>query len=78
MPRQHPAAFRQALVDRTLSGESVLSRVAPTGVPEQTLHRWKTQGRVDAGLVDGVTSTESQACGMRIVGFGNSKASSLW
>jgi hypothetical protein len=43
-----------------LAGESVLSLVAQTGVPEQTLHRWKTQGRVDAGLAEGVTSTESQ------------------
>ena len=61
MPRQYPTAFRQTLVDRMLAGESVLSIVAETGVPEQTLHRWKTQGRVNAGLVDGVTSTESQA-----------------
>ena len=44
-----------------LAGESVLSLGAETGAPEQTLHRWKTQGRVEAGLVDGVTSTESQA-----------------
>ena len=61
MPRQNPAAFRQALVDRMLAGKSVVSLVADIGVPEQTLHRWKTQGRVDAGLADGVTSTESQA-----------------
>jgi transposase-like protein len=44
-----------------LAGESFLSLVAETCVPEQTLHRWKTQGRVDTGLADGVTSTESQA-----------------
>jgi len=60
MPRQYPTAFRQALVDRMLAGESVLSLVAKTGAPEQTLHRWKTQGRVDAGLTEGVTSTDSQ------------------
>jgi transposase-like protein len=41
--------------------ESVVSLVAGTGGPEQTLHEWKTQGRVDAGLAYGVTSTESQA-----------------
>jgi len=35
--------------------------VAETGVPEQTLHRWKTQGRADAGPSEGVTSMESQA-----------------
>ena len=28
MPRQYPTAFRQALVDRMLAGESVLSLVA--------------------------------------------------
>ena len=61
MPRQYPTAFRQGLVDRMLAGESVLSLVAETGVPEQTLYRWKTQGRVDAGLAEGTTSTESQA-----------------
>jgi transposase-like protein len=44
-----------------LAGESVVSLVAETGVPEQALHRWKTQGRVDARLADGVTSTEGQA-----------------
>ena len=43
-----------------LTGECVPSLVAETGVPEQTLHRWKSQGRVDAGLAEGVTSTESQ------------------
>lgn len=43
-----------------LAGESVLSLGAEFGVPEQTLHRWKAQGRVDAGLAEGVTSAESQ------------------
>jgi len=61
MPRQHPTVFRQALVDRMLAGAGVLSLVAETSVPEQTLHLWKAQGRVDAGLTEGVTSTESQA-----------------
>ena len=43
-----------------LAGESVLSLVAETGVPEQMLHRWKSLGRADAGLAMGVTSIESQ------------------
>jgi len=59
VPRQYLTAFRQGLVDRMLAGESVLSLVAETSVPEQTLHRWKSQGRVDAGLAEGVTSIES-------------------
>jgi len=44
-----------------LAGESVLSLVAATGVREQTLLQWRTQGRVDVGLAVGVTSTESHA-----------------
>ncbi len=41
-----------------LGGETVLALVGETGVPEQTLHRWKHQAPVDAGLVDGVGSSE--------------------
>ena len=33
-----------------------MALVGETGVPEQTLHRWKHQALVDAGLVDGVDS----------------------
>ena len=49
MPRQYPPHFRQEMVDRMMAGETVLALVAETGVPEQTLHRWKLQARVDAG-----------------------------
>ncbi len=61
MPRQYPTAFRQSLVDRLLAGETVLSLAAEYGVSEQTLHRWKSQGREDAGIAEGVSSSESQA-----------------
>ena len=60
MPRQCPPSVRQELVDGMLAGESVLSLVTEYGVPEQTLHRWKSQARVDAELTDGVTSVESR------------------
>ena len=40
-------------------GESVLSLVQRTSVPERTLHRWKHQAFVDVGLIDGVASAES-------------------
>jgi len=50
MPHQYPIAFRQELVDRMLANESVLSLVAETGVPEQTLHRWK--GQSPPGLIE--------------------------
>ena len=44
MPRQYPPGFRDELVQRMLDGEPVLSVRDDTGVPEQTLHRWKHQG----------------------------------
>lgn len=44
-----------------LAGATVLSLVAENRVPEETLRRRKSQARVDAGLAEGVTSSESQA-----------------
>jgi hypothetical protein len=45
------------MVDRMLGSETVLALVGETGLPEQTLHRWKHHAFVDAGLVDGVDSS---------------------
>jgi transposase len=59
MPRQYPPHFRRDMVNRMLAGESVLSLVQETSVPEQTLHRWKNQALIDVGLIDGVDSAES-------------------
>ena len=59
MPRQYPPHFRRDMVNRILAGESVLSLVRETSVPEQTLHRWKHQALVDQGMVNSVNSTES-------------------
>ena len=59
MPRQYPPDFRGDMVNRTLAGESVLSLVQETSVPEQTLHRWSHQALIDVGLIDGVDSVES-------------------
>jgi transposase-like protein len=50
MPRHYPPHFRQVMIDRMLGGEAVLTLVAETRVPEQTLHRWKHQALIDAGL----------------------------
>jgi transposase-like protein len=58
MPRQYPPHFRQEMIDRMLGGETVLALVGETGLPEQTLHRWKHQALVDAGLVGGSDSSE--------------------
>ena len=59
MPRQYPPHFRREMVDRMLGGEAVLALVLETRVPEQTLHRWKHQALIDAGLVEGVDSTQN-------------------
>ena len=56
MPRQYPTGFRDEMVRRMLTGEPVLTICSDTGVPEQTLHRWKHQALIDAGLVDGITT----------------------
>lgn len=58
MPRQYPPLFRQEIIDRMVGGETVLALVGETGLPEQTLHRWKHQALIDAGLIDGVDSSE--------------------
>jgi transposase-like protein len=47
------------MVNRMVAGESVLSLVEETSVPEQTLHRWKHQALIDAGVKDGLDSQES-------------------
>ena len=59
MPRHYPPHFRREMVDRMLGGEPVLALVLETRVPEQTLHRWKHQALIDAGLLEGVDSTQS-------------------
>ena len=54
MPRQYPTGFRDEMVRRMLTGEPVLTICSDTGVPEQTLHRWKHQALIDVGLAEGV------------------------
>lgn len=44
-----------------LGGESVLSLVRETSVPERALHRWKDQALLDAGLANGIDSNEHAA-----------------
>jgi putative transposase len=58
MARHYPPHFRQAMINRMLGGEPVLALVTETRVPEQTLHRWKHQALIDAGLVEGVDSAQ--------------------
>jgi len=65
MPRQYPTGFRDEMVRRMLTGEPVLTICSDTGVPEQTLHRWKHQALIDAGLVDGSTRLRARLCAPR-------------
>ena len=54
MPRQYPTGFRDEVVGRMLAGESVSDLVLEFGIPMQTLHRWKHQALIDAGLAEGI------------------------
>ncbi len=64
MPRQYPIGFRDGMVRRMIAGESVSDLVLKFGMPMQTLHRWKHQALIDAGLGEGIDSTESAAIGV--------------
>ena len=61
MSCQYRTGFRDEMVSRMLAGELVSQLVSESKVPMQTLHRWKHQALVDAGLAEGVHSTESVA-----------------
>ncbi len=52
MPRQYSTAFREEMIRRMLDGESVLALVAESVVPIHTLHRWKHQAQIGAGLAE--------------------------
>ncbi len=49
------------MVRRMLAGESVSRLVLESGMPMQTLHRWKHQALIDVGLAEGINSTDSAA-----------------
>lgn len=59
MPRQYPPHFRREMLTPMLAGESVLSLVRATCLPEQALHRWKHQGLVNSALKKRPDSQES-------------------
>jgi len=61
MPRQYPTGFWDEMVRRMLVGEPVSELVLESGVPMQTLHRWKHQAMADVGLAEGTDLTESSA-----------------
>ena len=54
MPRQYPTGFRDEMVRRMLAGESVSGLVLESGVPMQTLHRWKPQWKTRIKLANAI------------------------
>ena len=59
MPKRYGREFRQAVCERLLAGENVLSLSEELGVSQPTLFRWKRQALIDADLAEGVKSFES-------------------
>jgi transposase len=58
MPKQYGREFRRAICDRLVAGEAVSSVAKQSGVSVATLHLWKRQALIDAGLKPGTKSVE--------------------
>jgi transposase-like protein len=58
MPKRYARAFRRTICDRLVAGERVSELSQETGVSPATLHLWKRQALIDAGLKPGTKSTE--------------------
>ena len=60
MPKRYAREFRRAACDRLIAGENVISLSEERGgVSSPTLHRWKRQALIDAELLEGVKSFET-------------------
>jgi transposase len=58
MPQRYAREFRREICDRLLAGERISKVSNETGVSPATLHRWKDQALIDAGLKEGTKSIE--------------------
>jgi transposase len=59
MPKRFPPEFKADVVRVARRGDLSIAEVAVDfGVSEQSVRRWLHQADVDAGVVDGLTSTE--------------------
>jgi transposase len=58
MPKRYAREFRRSICDRLVAGEAVSKLSNETGVSPATLHLWKRQALIDAGLKEGTKSTE--------------------
>src|SRR5271156_1265586 len=58
MPKRYAREFRRDICERLFAGERVSRVSSETGVSQATLHRWRDQARIDAGLKPGTKSVE--------------------
>jgi transposase len=58
MPKRYAREFRRGICERLLAGERVSKVAHEIGVSQATLHRWKDQALIDAGLKEGIQSIE--------------------
>jgi transposase len=58
MPKRYAREFRRSICERLVAGEAVSKLSNETGVSPATLHRWRDQALIDAGLKEGIKSTE--------------------
>ena len=58
MPQRYAREFRREICERLVAGERVSKVSNETGVSPATLHRWKDQALIDAGLKEGTKSIE--------------------
>jgi transposase len=58
MPKQYGREFRRSICERLVAGESVSTVSNQSGVSVATLHLWKRQALIDAGLKPGTKSVE--------------------
>jgi transposase-like protein len=58
MPKRYGKEFRRAICDRLVAGERVSKLSEESGVSPGTLHLWKRQALIDAGLKPGTKSVE--------------------
>ncbi|MFL6134016.1 MAG: transposase [Nocardioidaceae bacterium] len=60
MPAAKPPEFRRRALDLVAQGEPVAQVAKNLGISESCLRRWRSQADVDAGRVEGLTSTEKR------------------
>ena len=58
MPKQYGREFPRAISERLIAGERVSELSEGSGVSPGTLHLWKRQALIDAGLRPGTKSVE--------------------